>query len=206
MNGAENRIDGRHRKELLEFLLVKTAAVRQGVKPAELLRVRHCYEGVNSEGLHVCLYRNDIYGILRLDYIELMVEERSSLVLFYNPGKLAATLSDRRSRRWLTRLGYPEDATPDGLLAELRSRAECGRIPHEVGVFIGYPLKDVVGFMRHIPATPIHRGAWRVYGGADESLAWMRLYEHAENEARALLRRAEDVTEFIDRISLKRAS
>ena len=65
------RIDETHRKELLGFLLVKTAAVRRGVKPAELLRVRHCYSGVNSEGLRVCLYRSDIYGILRLAYIEL---------------------------------------------------------------------------------------------------------------------------------------
>ncbi len=38
-------IDESHRKELLKFLLVKTAAVRRGVKPAELLRVRHCPEG-----------------------------------------------------------------------------------------------------------------------------------------------------------------
>ena len=64
------RIDEAHRKELLGFLLVKTAAVRRGVKPAELLRVRHCYSGVNPEGLRVCLYRSDIYCILGLDYIE----------------------------------------------------------------------------------------------------------------------------------------
>ena len=89
MNGA--RIDESHRKELLRFLLVKTAAVRRGVKPAELLRVRHCYSGVNSEGLRVCLYRSDIYVILGLDYIELKVEESSSLVLFYNPFALAST-------------------------------------------------------------------------------------------------------------------
>ena len=84
-------IDESHRKELLKFLLVKTAAVRRGVKPAELLRVRHCYSGVNSEGLRVCLYRSDIYVILGLDYIELKVEESSSLVLFYNPSALTST-------------------------------------------------------------------------------------------------------------------
>ena len=39
MREKENRIDERHRKELLRFLLVKTAAVRRGVKPGELLRV-----------------------------------------------------------------------------------------------------------------------------------------------------------------------
>ena len=49
MKKETNRIDELHRKELLKFLLVKTAAVRQGIKPAELLRVRHCYSTVNAE-------------------------------------------------------------------------------------------------------------------------------------------------------------
>lgn len=199
-------IDEGHRKELLGFLLVKTAAVRQGVKPAELLRVRHCYEGVNAEGPHVCLYRSDIYDILRLAYIELKVEEKSSLVLFYNPVVLDATLTERRNRRWLEHLGYPKNGTTHELLAELRHRWAGNDMPHEVGVFIGYPLKDVAGFMRHIPATPVHRCAWRVYGGVRESLERMRLYASAEEKARTAFLSASGVEDFITMISLKRAS
>ena len=111
MREETNRIDESHRKELLKFLLVKTAAVRQGIKPAELLRVRHCYSGVNAEGLRVCLYRSDIYCILGLDYVELNVQEDSSLVLFYNPQTLAATLAEPRNARWLARMGYPADTS-----------------------------------------------------------------------------------------------
>lgn len=199
-------IDERHRKELLGFLLVKTAAVRRGIKPAEMLRVRHCYSSVNSEGLRVCLYRSDIYDILCLDYIELKVEEESSLVLFYNPTVLTATLADNRNRRWLARLGYPEDGTTCELLTELRRRWAGKEMPHEVGVFIGYPLKDVAGFMRRLPATPVHQGAWRVYGGAQESLERMRRYASAEEEARSALLSSSGVDEFIRMISLKRAS
>ena len=206
MRDEKNRIDERHRKELLGFLLVKTAAVRQGVKPAELLRVRHCYEGVNSEGLRICLYRSDIYGILGLDYMELKVEKQSSLVLFYNPCILSATLAERRNRRWLARLGYPKDGTTDELLAELRRRWDGTEMPHEVGVFIGYPLKDVAGFMRRLPSTPVHRGAWRVYGETRASMEKMRLYASVEAEARTALKSASGVGDFISMISLKRAS
>ena len=136
-------IDERHRKELLGFLLVKTAAVRQGIKPAELLRVRHCYSSVNSEGLRVCLYRSDIYGILGLDYIELKVEAESSLVLFYNPAALASTLAEKRNRRWLARLGYP-DATSASLpqmLGHLVRRAkECNMLCFEQVSAALFPL------------------------------------------------------------------
>ena len=202
------RISEAHRKELLGFLLVKTAAVRRGVKPAELLRVRHCYSGVNSEGLRVCLYRSDIYDILGLDYIELKVEVASSLVLFYNPGVLAATLAERRNRKWLARLGYPVDGTADELLEELRRRFSGSGMPHEVGVFIGYPLKDVAGFMRHLPATPLHgrHGAWRVYGSVRESLARMDRYEREESEAADILLAAHGIGDFIRRVSMQKAS
>ena len=190
------------------FLLVKTAAVRRGVKPAELLRVRHCYSGVNSEGLRVCLYRSDIYVILGLDYIELKVEESSSLVLFYNPSALASTLAEECNRQWLARLGYRENGSPGELLAELRRRFSEGEIPHEVGVFIGYPLKDVDGFMKRLPATPLHgrHGAWRIYGDVGESLARMNRYEREEAAAADILLAAGGVDDFIRRISLQRAS
>ena len=201
-----NTIDERHRKELLKFLLVKTAAVRRGVKPAELLRVRHCYSTVNAEGLRVCLYRSDIYSILGLDYIELKVEERSSLVLFYNPPTLNATLKKRSNRLWLAGLGYPVDGTMHDMLSELCRRAGGSALPHEVGVFIGYPLKDVAGFMQRIPATPVHHGAWRVYGGTDESLRRMRLYANAEANAAQVLDRSRGVEEFINAISARKAS
>ena len=47
------QISEKHRKELLRFLLLKTAAVRSGVKPGELLRVQHCYKSRNSEGADI---------------------------------------------------------------------------------------------------------------------------------------------------------
>lgn len=209
MKEPGSRVDGRHRKELLRFLLVKTAAVRRGVKPGELLRVRHCYSGINAEGMRVCLYRSDIYGILGLDYVELKVEKTSSLVLFYNPSALAATLGEPRNARWLMRMGYPVAGAAPSLpkmLAYLVHRSALCDLPHEVGVFIGYPLKDVAGFMLHIPATPVHHGAWRVYGRVEESLARMRLYARAEADAREALQHARGVDDFIDMISLNKAS
>ncbi|MBQ3809084.1 MAG: DUF3793 family protein [Kiritimatiellae bacterium] len=201
-------IDESHRKELLKFLLVKTAAVRRGVKPAELLRVRHCYSGVNSEGLRVCLYRSDIYVILGLDYVELKVEDSSSLVLFYNPESLAATLSENGNRECLVRLGYPEGGDVCEFLAELARRFVKDGMPHEVGVFVGYPLKDVEGFMRHLPATPLHgrHGAWRVYGNARESVSLMNRYEREESRAADMLLSASGVDDFISKISLQSAS
>ena len=90
-----------HRKSLLRFLLLKTAAVRRGVKPGELLRVRRCFTAETDTGDPVCLHRRDILNILELDYLELLVERDSSLVLFYHPETMARTLSEPENRALL---------------------------------------------------------------------------------------------------------
>ncbi len=192
-------IDDAHRRVLLRFLLVKTAGVRSGIKPAELLRVRHCYEQTNAEGFRFCLYRRDIFFTLRLDYVELKVEKESSLVLFYARDRLAQTLRVPENQTWLRNLGYPADASLESYLLELKRRAQGESLPHEVGVFVGYPLKDVDGFMRHLPATPLHGGAWRVYGNVVESLRRMRLYARVEEWADAALDSAPSLEAFYAR-------
>lgn len=194
-------IDDAHRRHLLAFLLVKTAPVRGGVKPAELLRVRNCYEEVNEQGFRFCLTRRDIYFTLGLEYVELKAEEKSSLVLFFDRATLAATLGGLHGAAWLGRLGYPVADGVDACLAELKRRAQGRDFPHEVGVFVGYPVKDVVGFMKRLPASPAHRGPWRVYGNCAESLRRMRLYARAEEFARRALATCRDLGSFFDATS-----
>ena len=116
------QISEKHRKELLRFLLLKTAAVRSGVKPGELLRVQHCYKSRNSEGFNFCLYRADILQTLKLNYLELRVEPESSLILFYHRETMAKTLSDTQNLSLLATLGYPAGCDMDDLLFFLRER------------------------------------------------------------------------------------
>lgn len=195
------QISEKHRKELLRFLLLKTAAVRSGVKPGELLRVQHCYKSRNSEGFNFCLYRADILQTLKLNYLELRVEPESSLILFYHRETMAKTLSDTQNLSLLSTLGYPAGCDMDDLLFFLRERFAVEKIPHEVGVFIGYPLKDVKGFMEKLPRTPVHRGDWTVFGDASESLEKMSLYRKAEAFAGKIFDVCEDLQTFFDLIT-----
>ena len=89
----------------------------------------------------------------------------------------------------------------DDLLFFLRERFAVEKIPHEVGVFIGYPLKDVKGFMEKLPRTPVHRGDWTVFGDASESLEKMSLYRKAEAFAGKILDVCEDLQTFFDLIT-----
>lgn len=191
-----------HRKNLLSFLLLKTAAVRSGVKPGELLRVRRCFTEKTLSGEPVCLHRRDILNILQLDYIELLVERDSSLVLFYHAEAMEKALRDPANRAILTQCGYPVDADVRELLIDLQQRFQFGQdLPHEVGVFLGYPAKDVAGFMANLPRTPVEHGRWAVYGDAGESVARMTLYRRIEAAAEHVLNVCGDTRTFLEHIS-----
>ncbi len=196
------KISSQHRKELLRFLLLKTAAVRSGVKPAELLRVQHCYRTRNAEGFQFCLYRKDILELMRLEYCELRVDNDSSLILFYHRKKLAEVLAQPAVQKVLQISGYPAKDGIDEALRFLCDRFLTEKIPHEVGVFIGYPVKDVVGFMKNLPRTPVHRGDWAVFGNAQESIKRMSLYRQVENIAKEAFEVCDDLQTFFDRISI----
>ena len=36
--------------------------------------------------------------------------------------------------------------------------------PHEIGIFLGYPLEDVVGFVRNKGKNYTFKGYWKAYG------------------------------------------
>lgn len=191
-----------HKQNLLRFLLLKTAAVRRGVKPGELLRVRRCFTAETTDGSPVCLHRRDILNILSLDHVEMLVERDSSLVLFYHAGAMERALGDAENRAILARCGYDVGAGTAGLLAELRGRFRSGaELPHEVGVFLGYPAKDVAGFMANLPRTPVEHGRWAVYGDAGESVARMSLYRGVEAAAERFLDVCGGPLAFIQHIS-----
>ena len=76
-------------------------------------------------------------------------------------------------KEFLIKQGYPKTPDEEASLYEtlciLRKRIIQGaEFPHEIGVFLGYPLGDVCGFLRN-PDGCILCGAWKVYENVDEA-------------------------------------
>ena len=71
------------------------------------------------------------------------------LVYVYRPARVARLLADPRTLDFLAGEGY-DLGTADALLNQLADRLCCeGEFPHEIGVFLGYPLADVIGFIEN---------------------------------------------------------
>ncbi len=85
-------------------------------------------------------------------------------------------------KEYLLQKGYPVYAGFKAMLAELLHRLSCGKeFPHEVGVFLGYPLGDVIAFERYAGTGYAYSGYWKTYGNV--SAARMQAARYRECSA-----------------------
>lgn len=58
-------------------------------------------------------------------------------------------------------------------------RDGCGRdrYPHEIGFFLGYPLNDVLAFVRQRQRGVLLRGCWNVYGDVAHAQSTFNMYD-----------------------------
>ena len=92
-----------------------------------------------------------------------------ALVYGFRRGQLLRDLSAPGVAAFLRRCGY-NCGTVDEVLAQLKCRVAAGPpFPHEIGLFLGYPLGDVEGFIRNRGRNCKCAGCWKVY--CDEQAA-----------------------------------
>jgi len=191
---------GIRRMELMRYLLLQTSLVRAGVKPAEILTLNHCY-GVAETQDGYCLHQEEVLRRLGLPWYSLRHRESGTLTIFYDPRLLSETLSQSAVEKYLKRHGYADCNTLESWLERLAERFENENFPHEVGLFLGYPLKDVVGFIS-ARSRMTHQGSWRIYGKKEPSLQLMDRFRRARMLAENIISEVEDWDQCVQKINL----
>lgn len=88
-----------------------------------------------------------------------------ALVLVYNRRLLEKRLEAPEITAFLESYGYRADMTVEERIKRLSERiGGCDSFPHEVGVFLDYPLEDVIGFIENNGANYKLCGCHKVYG------------------------------------------
>ena len=153
-------------------MIEQCAPVLAGLKPAGLFR----YETRDCADLAARVHRwNDQLGEkgLKVRVLKGCAQTHRYLIYVYRESRLRQVLADEAVREFLQREGYalPEDASDcDSMLRQLSRRLCCeADFPHEIGVFLGYPLTDVVGFIENQGRNFTCCGCWKAYGNAKEA-------------------------------------
>lgn len=158
---------------LTAHLMLECSEVLAGVKPANLIslvnRTRPC--GRNLYGLWQRHHGEISARLDDLEFVVLQTRERALLLLCYNRTHLERHLSHAGIRTLLQKAGYAADASSSSLLEELCRRiGRSASFPHEIGLFIGYPAKDVAAFMGLVNLPFACQGPWKIYGNPEQSL------------------------------------
>ncbi|AJE02646.1 DUF3793 family protein [Geobacter pickeringii] len=165
------------RECLASFLALEAAEVLAGEKPANLIgianRPRPCGRNLYT------LWKQWGASVLPesgLAVCELADRGDSLLLLIYRSEALGGLLRRPSASAVLGRAGYADLSDLDAVLGELAARITGEGFPHEIGVFLGYPLKDVAAFMGLVTIPFACQGPWKIFGDPRESLRLAEIF------------------------------
>ena len=148
------------------------APVLAGVKPSNMLVL---------ENKHI----RDVVRVLEgtgLSWRCLYAGEEKNIWLLYRKEAMEETVLGKEQMLFLREWGYEED-TLDRMLMKFSQRFRQYRkdknlpFPHEMGVFLGYPMADVKGFIKYEGKNYLYCGYWKVYENVEERKELFRTYE-----------------------------
>ena len=149
----------------LEQALIEHASpTLVGLKPASLFRFQPEDTAAFVRGFLALRAQLDAAG-LRLMILKGCRRTEAYLLYLYRERELEALLNREEHQEFLCAMGYRPQGPLRDRLRQLASRL-ClqEEFPHEIGVFLGYPLDDVKGFILHRGRNYTYCGCWKCYG------------------------------------------
>lgn len=159
------------RECLASYLALETAEVIAGVKPANLVSVPN---RTHSCGSNPYTYWKkwgcEVTMAAQLKSYTLKDRGNSVLIFLYRKDVLAELLAKPAVRAMLRRAGYSGQMDISELFDTFAQRMNSGTCPHDIGISLGYPLKDVAGFMGLARISFTCQEPWKIFGDPGTSL------------------------------------
>lgn len=152
---------------LEEKMIAHCAPTLARLKTANMFRCRYNDIETLQEELRLINENMNEKGV----YVEaLKIEAEHVLLYVYRSNKLQLDLAVPAVSELLAKYGYHSCEVVE-CIKKLKERiADNNEFPHEIGIFLGYPLEDVLGFIEHKGQNFKYSGLWKVYGDVQETL------------------------------------
>ena len=126
-----------------------------------------------------------------ISHFRLAAMNEKTAFLLYRKAKLEAYIFKPEVQQLLRKLGY-EDFSLENVLHSFRKKYQAHmnqgkQFPHEMGLLLGYPVEDVVGFMDNNGKNYLYSGYWKVYADVTEKKHIFIRYDEARETLIRLL-------------------
>lgn len=144
-----------------------------GIKPANLFTVplnqfsetefNNWKIIINNLGLSVCSFKS---------------QQDTMMFFVYDKNWIKRILNHKNVNQYLNKKGYSENFCAEEYLQELFNRlCSSSEFPHEVGIFLGYPIEDVIYFEKNQGSRCKYCGYWKSYCNPEQAKKYCRLFK-----------------------------
>lgn len=167
---------------MLERLIIENCApTLANLKTGEIVN----YKFRNLERAKKCIYLlNKKLNLRGVNIKILQIRKRSLLLYVYRGKRLKCDLSCPLAREFLKKCGYNEldiDNAIQQLATRMHENKEKNEFPHEIGLFLSYPIHDVKGFIENKGKNCRHCGYWKVYSEEERAISMFAKFDKCKN-------------------------
>lgn len=159
----------------IHLIAYNIAPTIQGFKASTILNFSNNKNNMYNLWLK---YKDEIKHRFSLEVLELKKTTFNVIVLFYNRRAMLDIIVNDENLEFLKGQGYRKTNNLDEYLNELKVRFQ-NLCPHEIGIFLGIPIKDVIGFIENKGYNYLLNGYWKVYYDLESAKETFKLYDFA---------------------------
>lgn len=179
-------------------LVMQCAPLISGLKVSNMLTIQ------NKNIIEL----NKMLKHTELSLYPLLIKEDKSIFLLYHSQNLEKYLLSKNVINLLRQLGYHE-FNMKKLLSSFRERYSLymlckEKFPHEMGLFLGYPIEDVKGFILSCGKDSLYTGYWKVYENMEKKIRQFQEFDLAKEELIHLVTSGKSMDEIIELYSDKK--
>lgn len=126
---------------------------------------------------------------------------QQTVLLLFREAELLAYLNTPVVKTAMARFGYRELAL-DVIFEKLCINYESymrnrGNFPHELGLLLGYPVEDVLGFVENCGQNYLYCGYWKVYGNVAKAKEIFSQYLKAKEQMVRMVSSGVEITALL---------
>lgn len=153
---------------LEEALVEHCSPTLAGVKAGNMFR----YVAHRSENIRTLIRdcEKEMSKDIKISILKYCMKTSSYLLYVYREKQLEEIFSDTDICNFMDKYSYCSCHTHRCYISRLTERMLCeDDFPHEVGIFLGYPLCDVIGFIENRGKNYTCCGLWKSYCNPNEA-------------------------------------
>ena len=180
---------------------------RRNIELQIALQCAPCLAGLKTSNLLIVPKEDEekvrfVLRHTRLQNFRLAYDRKRVIFLVFNRGMLSEYLATNEVKSFLNGLGYKTDSF-GYILRTFKDRYSAyitlkSEFPHEMGLLLGYPYKDVVGFIEHHGRDFKLSGYWKVYDDAEYMSKLFDEFDYAKDDMVRLISTGTSIKEIID--------